>query len=74
METRSRLRELFLQPRDDDAPNRPTRGDLAGLSRTERRAAKIHYQTQAGIFRTWVYAVILVGLVGGFALYVSLVA
>ncbi|MDP9240260.1 MAG: hypothetical protein M3O55_06410 [Actinomycetota bacterium] len=73
METRSRLRELFLQPRDEDAPTKPTRTDLAGLSRSQRRAAKVHYQTQAGMFRTWVYVVILLALIGGFALFVILV-
>ncbi|MEP6696304.1 MAG: hypothetical protein ABJA34_05420 [Pseudonocardiales bacterium] len=74
MQTRSRLREIFLQPQDDDAPTKPTRADLAGLSRTQRRAAKVHYQTRAGLFRTWVYVVILLALLGGFWLYVILVS
>lgn len=74
MQARSRLRELFLQPADPDAPAKPTRADLAGMSRAERRAARIHYQTQAGIFRTWVYVVILLALIGGFALYLVLVS
>jgi hypothetical protein len=31
-----------------------------GLSRLERRRAKVQYQMQAGRFRTWVYAAALV--------------
>lgn len=73
MDTRRKLRDIFLQPRDEDAPTKPTRLDLAGLSRAQRRAAKIHYQTQAGMFRTWVYVVIFIAIVAGFALYLRLV-
>ncbi len=74
MGARGRLRELLLQPADDDAPVKPTPTDLAGKSRAERRAARIQYQKHAGVFRTWVYAVILVALVGGFALFLWVVS
>jgi hypothetical protein len=68
---RRRLRDLFLQPWDD-IPARPTPEELADMPRADRRVAKLRYQARAGLFRTWVYPVALVLLVGGFALYLVL--
>ena len=70
MGTRSRLRDLFLAPQRETPAIKPTRADLARLSRADRRRAKIRYETESGLFRTWVYVAILVLLVGGFVLYV----
>ena len=73
MASRTRLRDLFLLPPTDSPAIKPAGADLHRLSRHERRRAKIRYQAQSGLFRTWVYVVILLLLVGGFVLYVWLV-
>jgi len=68
--TRSRWRELFLQPDIDDGPARPSVEQLSGMSRADRRRARVAYQTgSGGAFRTWVYVVALIVLVGGFVIY-----
>jgi len=73
VQTRSGWRELFLQPDSDGTPAKPTPEQLSGLSQAERRRAKVAYQRSAGVFRTWVYVVALLLLVGGFVLYVLFV-
>ena len=73
MRARDRLRDLFLLPERDDQPSKPTRAELRRMPPVERRRAKIEYAAQSGRFRTWVYVVVLVVMVGGFALYLSLV-
>lgn len=50
------LRQAFLRPDYVKQAKPKTRG----LSRLERRRAKVQYQMQAGRFRTWVYAAALV--------------
>jgi len=69
VQPRGRWRELLLRPDSKDAPDKPTREQLSGMSRADRRRAKVAYQSSGGVFRTWVYVVVLVVLVGGFALY-----
>ena len=73
MAARGRLRDLFLVPDREDKPDKPTREQLRLLSRVDRRRVKVHYAAQGGLFRTWVYVVVLVLLVSGFTLYVALV-
>ncbi len=74
MAPRSRWRELLLQPDAEELPDKPTTGQLQSMSRADRRRAKIAYQTQGGgAFRTWVYVVALLLLVGGFVTYLLLV-
>jgi hypothetical protein len=65
-----RLRDLFLRP--DYEPNRP-RPDYKSISSySQRRRAKVAYQREAGMFQTWVYAVVLALLVIAVALVVLL--
>lgn len=68
-----RLRDLFLVPTPETPAMKPARADLRRLTPAERRRAKIRYQAESGLFRTWVYVVILLLLVGGFVLYIWLV-
>jgi hypothetical protein len=72
MPLRRRFLDLVLLPERADAPAKPSRDQLRGLSRLDRRRAKVRYASQAGMFRTWVYAATLVLLVGVFALYLRL--
>ncbi|GAA1694855.1 hypothetical protein GCM10009765_50130 [Fodinicola feengrottensis] len=60
------LRYAFLRP-DYVKQARPK---LRGLSRLERRRAKVQYQMHAGAFRTWVYAAALIGFIVVFGLLV----
>lgn len=60
------LKHAFLRP-DYVKQGRPK---LRGLSRLERRRAKVKYQMQAGRFRTWVYAAALIGFIAIFAFLV----
>lgn len=59
----ARLRDLFLRP-PSEVPPRPRSVELRRLTWWERRRARVAYQRDAGIFRTWVYAALLVILVG----------
>ena len=63
-----RLRDLFLRP--DYDPNR-VKPDFKNMNRAQRRRAKVEWDRDGGRFRTWVYAVTLLVLVGGFALIMA---
>lgn len=60
-----RLRNAFIHPGYDPTRKRP---DVRGLSRIERRRAKVRHQMAGGRFRTWVYAAALVLILAVFAL------
>ncbi len=71
MPARSRILDMLLVPDPGSRMDKPTRDQLREMSYRDRRQAKMRYAVQGGMFRTWVYAVVLILLVGGLALYVS---
>lgn len=70
MHERGRIRDLFLAPLPAELVARPTREELKELPLMGRRKRRIEYAAQGGLFRTWVYVVALITVVGGFTLLV----